>query len=285
MLWASINYSNNGAYFVLFLLSSSVLTSAVMGWRNVRSLNLHASNEAHTFAGSELRFPLIVSHTGSHLSESIRVEVEGFPLLEPYELIQEILPNQESSHLVACPANKRGVYTIKTFKITSVYPLGFWQFTREFPVDLKVWVFPRPDGDQPWPEELEVDESHQDEFSSHSGDHFAGHRSYNKGESQRHIDWKAYSRGKGLLIKDYRGGGTGCVRFDFTQMPGWDTERKLSQLTQWIGQAYRENVEYVLALPGAQLGPARGKGHYDASLHAMASFQNPETHETTDSEN
>ncbi|NIN81862.1 MAG: DUF58 domain-containing protein, partial [Pseudomonas stutzeri] len=41
--------------------------------------------------------------------------------------------------------------------------------------------------------------------STIEGDDFAGLREHREGESLRHISWKAYARGKGLLTKTFQG--------------------------------------------------------------------------------
>ncbi len=272
MLWASINYQNNGAYFVLFLLVSAVVTSGFMAWVNLRRLVVSCQAEVDTFSGSELSLALHVQNTGSRLMEALHVQFAGWEVLESDEEIERVEAASAITHRITLPTKKRGQYQVREVVISSCFPLGFWQTEKRFPVDVKLTVYPQPAGDLPWPEDTESDEAHQDEFSSHSGDHFAGHRSYQPGESQRHVDWKAFSRGKGMLIKDYRGGGSGCVRFDLAAMSGRDVERQLSQLTRWVVQAFRDNVDFVLVLPSGQIGPARGQRHYQACLRALAVF-------------
>jgi uncharacterized protein (DUF58 family) len=272
MLWASINYSNNGAYFVLFLLVSSIVTSLFMAWVNLRKIDVSAQGKVAGFCGTDLTVGLHVQNHGNRLVESLRVDFAEWELLEHSTEIAEILPGTAVSHRVAFPAQTRGQYHVREVVVTSCFPLGFWKTERRFPVNVVLTVYPKPEGDLPWPEDTEPDESHQDEFSSHSGDHFAGHRSYQPGESQRHVDWKAFSRGKGMLIKDYRGGGVGCVRFDLSAVPGTDVEVKLSQLSRWVQQAFRDNVDFLLVLPDGQVGSGRGQAHYQACLTALAVF-------------
>ncbi|MEM6599749.1 MAG: DUF58 domain-containing protein [Verrucomicrobiota bacterium] len=275
MLWASINYQNNGAYFVLFLLVSLVVTSAFMAWVNVRQLQVTCQSEVEAFCGSELSLALHVENGGKRLMEALHVEIADWELLESTEEIETVGPGSAITHRLTIPAEQRGRYRVREITVSSCYPLGFWRSRKRFPVDVTMTVYPKPMGDQPWPEDTEPDEAHQDEFSSHSGDHFAGHRAYQPGESQRHIDWKAFSRGKGMLIKDYRGGGSGCVRFEMSAIARGSMEQKLSQLARWVVQAFRDNVDFVLALPDGQIGPARGKRHYQACLTALAVYGKP----------
>lgn len=272
MLWASINYQNNGAYFVLFLLVSMVVTSGFMAWVNVRRLEITCQGEVDTFSGSELSLALHVQNKGNRLIESLHLNIEGWELLEATEEIEAVNADNALTHRITIPAEKRGRYQVQEIVVSSCFPVGFWRTEKRFPVQLGITIYPQPAGDLPWPEDTESDDAHQDEFSSHSGDHFAGHRSYQTGESQRHVDWKAFSRGKGMLIKDYRGGGAGCVRFDLASMSGGDLEQKVSQLTRWVVQAFRDNVDFVLVLPSGQTGPARGQCHYKACLSALAVF-------------
>lgn len=273
MLWASINYSNNGAYFVLFLLVSTVATSGFMAWGNLKHLEVECDSVAEGTAGSELRLPVRIRNRGRRGAEGLRLVIPGIRVLEKSAEIPLVSSGDYQPARLCLPLEERGRFRIEKLMVESDFPLGFWRCRKAVPVSVDVWVYPQPGGGLPWPEDVEVDDDHADEMGSHSGDHFAGHRDYVEGESQRHIDWRAYSRGKGLLIKDYRGGGRGCAYFDYRSVPGREAEQRISQLAEWVGQASIDDADYVLALSGRHIGPARGRNHQRECLRALAEWK------------
>ena len=161
---------------------------------------------------------------------------------------------------------------MNALKFNHIIHLVFFCFEKEFPIDLECLVYPRLEGHLPWPDaSAEVEES-DDEASPILGDSFAGHRPYTLGESQRHIDWKAYSRGKGLLIKDYRGGARGEICFDYHDLKEVDVEARLSQLASWIVQAHEENVAFSVNIIDQKFSVSRGESHYRSIMKALALF-------------
>jgi len=278
MLWAAINYSNNGAYFVLFLLISVVVTSGFMAWGNMRGAALHWSGEAQGHVHSDCCLPVRVVAGADRILKSVSLRIPGVRVLGPSARIDEISPPGRHCRLLL-PVSRRGVYQIDEIVLESTFPLGFWYCRKRFPVEGRLWVYPEIKGSLPWPEYTTGSDDSSDESSGQSGDIFSGHRRYTPGESQRHIDWKAFSRGKGLLIKDYRGGGTGCVVFDYSSLVGLDGESRLSQLAQWALQASREDVEYLLRLPGREVGPGCGASHYQQVLKALTHYQRKDADE------
>lgn len=273
MLWASINYSNNGAYFVLFLLVSTVVTSGFMAWSNLKYVEMDCDTVAEGTAGADLLLPVRIRNSGRRQIEALRMDLPGFEILESSADVGMVAANDTLSQRICLPLKVRGKFRINELIVESDYPLGFWRCRKRVPVSVEVWVYPKPEGGLPWPEEVEVDDDHADELGSHSGDHFAGHRDYVEGESQRHVDWRAFSRGKGLLIKDYRGGGSGCAVFDYQHVPSRGVEQRVSQLAEWVGQAFLDDADFALALPGHQIGPARGRNHQRTCLRALAEFE------------
>ena len=60
-------------------------------------------------------------------------------------------------------------------------------------------------------------------------------RSYQPGDSRRRLDWKAYSRGQGLQVKDFASLAGSSQWLDFQHCIG-DLESRLAQLCYWVLQ-------------------------------------------------
>jgi len=104
------------------------------------------------------------------------------------------------------------------------------------------------------------------------GDDFSGYRNYRPGESLHHLDWKAYARGRSLLVKEFNGGGCGAVWLDWQELAGFDDEHRLSQLARWVLGADRLGCDFGLKLPHYTIAPDSGSLHTQQCLQALACY-------------
>jgi uncharacterized protein (DUF58 family) len=116
----------------------------------------------------------------------------------------------------------------------------------------------RPGGDQGAP------------ASNRPGDDFAGVRAYVPGESLRHVDWKAFARGRPLSVKQFTGGEGNELWLDAGQMSHLPLEARLSQLALWIVNAEKEELPYALRLGRTTLPLGLGPMQSRRALEALA---------------
>ena len=102
-------------------------------------------------------------------------------------------------------------------------------------------------------------------------DHFQGLRSYQPGDSKKRLHWKAYSRGQGLLVKDFAALAGRDMCLDFDAISG-DVETRLSHLCHWVLQLSAAQQAFALHLPNQQLPLASGAAQREACLRALALF-------------
>ena len=109
--------------------------------------------------------------------------------------------------------------------------------------------------------------------STIEGDDFAGLREHREGESLRHISWKAYAQGKGLLTKTFQGHARPSLWIDWFQIQDGSLESKLSHMTALVILAENENQKYGVKLPGNTIEQNTGTAHKLASLHAITTYR------------
>src|SRR5207247_5848632 len=150
---------------------------------------------------------------------------------------------------------------------------GFVRASRGFMSNQTYLVYPKPAGNPQLPR-------HRSRFADSwvqqgigHGDDFAGVRPYVRGESQRHIDWKAVARGQPLMTKQFAAQTKGAVYLDFFELRFADVEERLSQLTLWVIEAERARQPYGLRLPGIEISPALAQMHFHHCLHALSLFR------------
>lgn len=274
MLTASVNYGNNMAYLLTFLLFSLLLVGLMYTRNNLKGLDVVNLMPRPVYAGGQLRVALELHNLSkgrrygiwlTHAHAKSADELSG-----PIAL--EASSNTTAEISFAVP--KRGRFTLSRIDVITLYPLGLFMARGSCAANTDYLVYPKPDGAQPWPELEVVDRDGGNEgYHMKGGDDFTGTRPYRVGESMHHIDWKAVARGRPLSIKEFNGGGSTELCFNWDQLGGMRTESRLSQLCKWVLEADEQGVEFALKLPGVHIISGAGSTHTLKCLEALALFQ------------
>ncbi|MCU7940785.1 MAG: DUF58 domain-containing protein [gamma proteobacterium symbiont of Bathyaustriella thionipta] len=103
-------------------------------------------------------------------------------------------------------------------------------------------------------------------------DDFSGFKTYQPGESLKHIHWKAYAREQGLLSKTFSGANNHEYWLNWNELTG-DIEQRLSQLCRLIIDAEAKHDRYGLILPDKTINISQGESHQHQCLKALAMYQ------------
>lgn len=273
MCYAGASQGNGAAYLLCFLLTSLAVVSLVHAWVNLHGLEVSVESIVPVFVGEEVVVRAIVRATNARTHFGLRV-LAGRGAPPAGECM--VKPGSPSQIEVRFPAGKRGRYHHLELEIASDYPLGFLTARQLVTVAHDYDIYPAPRGAASWPRTLAATRQPRD-GTQHEGDDFGGSRPWRRGESQRHIDWKAAARTPVLLIKQWTGEVDEILRFDWASLPSLDPEARLGQLAKWIVAAERTSQTYELRLPGKTIRAARGERHYHECLRALAVFAEPAT--------
>lgn len=265
MLVGAINYQNSLVYAVTFILGSLFWVSLHHTYRNLASLELHASGSHAVFAGetAPLHIRLLApghEHQGLMLS---------WPHTQPQRL--DVSKNSDTRVDLYHPTEQRGWFTPGRLRIETRYPLGWFVAWSLVDLDWKVLVYPKP-LNLPLPARRGATDGDGEQMLGEGVDDFQGLRNYQPGDSRRRLDWRAYSRGQGLHSKVFAEPVQDILWLDLEQAPGADLEQRLSCLCGWVMQLEQQSRPYGLQLAGQQLGPAMGEMHRDQCLRALALY-------------
>ena len=247
MLMASMNYSNNMAYSLCFLLISLLLVSFIYTGNNLRGLEISNVQHKTTFAGGHVIFSAEIKNISSRKRHALFLTVRQKKWTEffgPFSLD----PHSSRVMEISIPSPHRGKFILPRISFISIYPMGLLYAYTHRDVQKEYIIFPKPLGLRPWPPAITLISESMKGSHSGGGEDFSGHRPYRKGESQHHIDWKAYARGRPLSIKEFTGGGSIQQWFDWAVLAGMDTEERLSQLTRWVLDADGFGIESIPTL-------------------------------------
>jgi len=278
MLFAAINYSNNLVYAVLYLVASLCFVSIFHTWRNLATLRVEHVRIHSAFAGEDVQVEIYLSAPAgkpvfglnfARVGEDTGLLQRPAPLTSQGGRSWRIHAGDSHSVSVVFPAPRRGMYRFEMLLVRSAYPFGLFSANFRVPIDAVYYVYPKPKGKDDWPA-LHPSGENSSAFSPRPGDDFSGVRAYMPGESLRHIDWKAYARGRPLSVKQFTGGDGQELWLDAGEMARAPLEDRLSQLALWIVNAEKAEIPYALKLGRTTLPMGLGLDQSRRALEALA---------------
>lgn len=264
MLIGSINYSLSLGYVLTFLLAGIGIVSILHTFRNLAHLYVSAGRVEPVFAGDTVRFELHLENRRDVPRHSVALICAGGTTS------CEILPNRVETVVVAVKAARRGWLQLPRVTMETRYPMGLfraWSYVRP---DVRAVVYPKPDDALlPLPR---PSEGMGDAMNAGTGtDDFSGLRTYQSGDSPRHVAWKAVARGEALLTKVFAGRAAMEMWFDWNDLPPqMGTEQKLSRLARWVLLAHASGLRFGVKLPGLDVPLGSSDDHRQACLRALA---------------
>ena len=283
MAYAGASQSNGAAYLLCFVLTAVAATSTIHAWANVRGAAISSDPIPPVFAGEALRVTVTACSAVRRDHFSIEVGKGRDASGVRFDFIRA---DETERGGITMPTGSRGRFTELQIPVESVFPLGFFTARKVVTVRQTYFVYPTPGGALPLPRSAipagRPKGAEQLGGLRIEGDDFSGVRGWLPGESQRHIDWKAASRGQPLLTKQWAGESAEILRFDWDALAPLETEARLSQLTRWIVLAEKTGARYALRLPKQKFPPSRGDRHFHLCLRALACFGHPDSAEAAD---
>lgn len=275
MLVTAINYENNSAFALTFLLATVFVVAVLHTHANLSGLTVTALRAEPVFAGqqAEYRIALRAGPRRAHIDVTLSWGRPGEGL-HGTEARVSVPPGGACEVLLYLPTRTRGWRPPDRLHVESRYPLGLlrcWSWLR---LDLPVLVYPLP---EPGPELLTGASGDQPAgYGRGRGeDEFEGLRAYRPGDRLRQVHWKSVAKEQEPQSKVY-GGVIGAGRWlDFSLYEGVDPERRLRWLTEACLRLHDRDERYGLRLPGQQIDIDRGALQRERVLRALALHDRP----------
>jgi uncharacterized protein (DUF58 family) len=278
-MWlAAVNYANNLVYAILYLIASLSFVSVFHTWRNLASLRIEHIRIHPAFAGEEVRMEIYLGNSsrntvyGIHfarLGDEAGLTRRMTPLRPASGGSTRVLAGDTYCAEVIFPAARRGVYRFESLLVRTSYPFGLIWASVIVPVNAEYYIYPQPRGTIDWPALHPTGESSSPN-STRPGDDFSGVRTYMPGESLRHVDWKAFARGRPLSVKQFSGGSGHELWLNAADMGRLPLETRLSQLALWVVNAEKEGIPYALSLGRTTLPVGLGPAQSRRALETLA---------------
>ena len=266
-----MNYGNNLALMLSFLLAALGFVAMHHTHRNLAGLRIHALANEPVFAGQQLQIQLAIENPSLQFRLGLQAVINNS---EDPAHSQPVMVNAETLTSLQLPltSQRRGWLQIDRLTISTRYPFGLFRGWTVLHLPIRCLVYPRPSERSNTPPPTQVDSRHTQDM--HRGDEeFAGLRSFHPGDSPRRIAWKAYAREQGLMVKQYAGTSISTCMFEWDALAGLDAELRLSRLCRWVLDSHQQGIAYGLKLPGFTAAPALSEVHRSHCLQALALFQ------------
>ena len=270
MWYAASSQNSPAVYLLLFGLTALFLVSIPHTLLNLADLTIAPESAKPAFAGQEVSLPVEIMNCSRAPRRGIELVLPGRGGERKH--VDYIAAAKAARVTLRFPAVQRGEHRIGTFRLTSVYPLGFVRGLKKFVSSQTYMVYPKPSGDPRLPLHRARSPHSRPQTELGEGDDFAGVRAYVPGESQRHIDWRAVARGQPLMTKQFAAEAEGSVHLDFSALRFHGVEERLSQLALWVIEAERARRSYSLRLPNTDIAPAVGEAHFHRCMRALSLF-------------
>lgn len=263
MLLAAINYTNNLAFLLTFVLGSVWIVSSLHAYVNLVGLTLVQIRQHPAWCGQDARLTLTLQSGG---------RARRMLLLETGEASasHSLVAGMEGEADLFVPTLRRGRMELGQIVVSTRYPLGLFRAWSPLRLPVSGLVYPRP-LDTPLRDWMYRCDGH-DEGSGVAGQsgEFKGIRTYRPEDGLSRVAWKSSARGQGLMAKEYGSSHGQTVFFDWGQMTDGDYEERISRMAGLVRDAERTGLRYGLRLPGAEFSPSSGAGHAHRCLEALA---------------
>ena len=264
LLVGSINYSLSLGYYVTFLLASLGNIAMLHTWRNLVHLKIEVLHAKPVFAGNLAQVTLKISDAKNRPRYNITAQFADNIVTQ-----DDIAANSSQPFALALTTQKRGWLNVPRIALYTEFPLSLFHAWAYVDNPFQVLVYAKPsDNNYLQPESIDAGAKGSSNLNK-GDDDFFGHKSYQMGDSPSRVDWKASSRGLGLLTKQYSGTGQSTLWLDWATTDG-DTETRISLLSKWVIEANMANQTYGLKLPASRIEPSNSDAHYHQCLRALA---------------
>lgn len=273
MLMAGAAYGNNLVNLLGFFLAAIGFVTMVQTHNNVRGVKVTSAQMEPGYAGTSVRLTTIIESSDNQDHFHLEADALNFSSLPRLEFAATLHSKSKSKLSTSYKLQNRGKYEINRIKLSSVYPLGLFYAWSLHKLSQEFYIYPSPSGSRELPLPRLSHHSESGAKLQFAGEDYREHRPYQSTDSARHVDWRAYARGRPLLTKRFDEGGPEAVVLSWSHTQQKTEEEKLAQLSLWIELAHRSERSFALQLPNAQIDYGRDSLHAHRCWRELAQFK------------
>lgn len=278
MLIAGAAYNNNLVNLFAYFLASVAFICMFQTNDNLKSIEVKQVEMSSGFSDSTLKLVVNLYNSSKKPKFNIQAQFTDLINIEQLEMNQPLLSKSQTRVISIYESPKRGHYQIKEIKISTIYPLGLFYSWMYQTCDHDFYVYPKPNGTQKIPPpQFQYQNTSPNSKNNQMGEDFSEHRNFIKGDSPHHLNWKAFARGRGLLVKEFKTGASQFLLLSINDCKQDFTEEKLEQLSQWVEYCRRQDLSFALNLGDKKFSAQKGSQHIQKCLKALAQYKDQDS--------
>jgi uncharacterized protein (DUF58 family) len=270
MLLAGLNYENNLALLLSFLLCGVALVSMYECHRTFSGLEISSAQAESAFAHTQGELLLACQNTSGTARRSLRLRVSAVP-----PKFFELAPYSAGVVRARYQALARGRQRIDRLQLSSNAPLGLFRAWTWLHLPLQALIYPAPARVRALPPPLGLPRRSERERRLSGDEEWAWLRTYRDSDPLRRVAWKAYARGAPLMVAHYDAPAGARRVLSLQSLHDLPLESALSQLADWVLECERRGESYALELPGHSVPAGHGLAQRRHCLEALALYEWP----------
>lgn len=264
MLLGGLNFNNNMALILVFLLGTIAQLTTLIAYRNLSGLKIDSINSEPVFCGEAAHFNVFVSNGNDRQRYAVQAGFKESQDCKDFKL------NSCDALLLQRPTFTRGWLEMPYFRLETRFPLGLFKAWSWVYPKTRCLVYPAPA--RRAPPLPDTGPGQTGRAKKGEGDEVHGLRKYQPGDSIQRIAWRASARHGELYSLEMEAPRESACELDWALLKGHDTESRLSILTAWVIAADHKQLSYCLKLPGTLIPAGTGDSHRSRCLESLALF-------------
>lgn len=264
MALGGLNFNNNMALMLVFLLATIAQLTTLIAYRNLSALRVDSIHAEPVFSGETAHFRVFVSNGDERQRFAVQA---GFKKAQD---CKDFNINSCVALQLKHPAQKRGWLEMPSFRLETRFPLGMFKAWSWIFPQTRCLVYPSPAKNAPPLPKTGHGESGRPEKGD--GDQVHGLRKYQPGDSIQRVAWRASARHDELYSLEMETPREEACELDWNLLKGSDVETRLSILTAWVIAADHKQLSYSLRLPDGTVPIGNGIGQRARCLELLALY-------------
>lgn len=267
----SLSYGHSLAFTTTFIFVALILTSAHYTNFNLAGVEVLTIRTPHDIHADE---PIIAQVTLRNISRKNRFDILVSLVKGDCCRGISLHPGEVKTIGISIPPLERGQYFGRRLRLMSTFPFGLFKVWKFWHENFDILVYPAIGVKAPLPAPLYSSQERGDVHNKVElgAEEFYGHFNYQEGMPLRSIDWRAYARGRGILLKKFIEKADGQYLFSLDHMVG-EREQALSDLASLVEVAEVRSVSYALVLEREKPQFGHGFAFKRECLRKMALYQ------------
>lgn len=262
MTLGGLNYSNNPALILCFLMLSVMLSALLRGYLHLSGVRLEALDALPVHAGGRQVLRLRFAADGRRAREGLVLDQGG------QRVAFSLTPGESALVELSRGTRRRGLLPAGRFKLSCRQPMGLFEAWSWLHPEVAPLVWPALEKDPPPPPGEGGHNRPQPRRGE--GEEPIALRDWRQGDSTRQIAWKHSARLDRLLVREYEQPAGSERLLSWAALAPLDSDSRARRLARWLADAERAGETTTLHLPGQRLGPGRGPAHLHACFRALA---------------